>query len=222
MEEVSARSARARVGRLLPWVLLLALAAVAAVQQRRVALLRLEIDTCHGAATPPGEALFEPIRLGKVLPAFTARSTEGTELEVAARGHGPSLLLIYEPGCPRCEAALPPWVELHDELRARGSEAAVVGLSLADSYSTVRHAREQGLPFPVVPFPDRSLVAAYGVGQVPITAVVDVDGRVAALWDSPLGAGARGDALELLCPQCLGSAALAAPVTDQIVGGGSK
>lgn len=222
MEEVSARSARARAERLLQWVLVLALVAVVVVQQRRAALLRREIDTCHGAATPAGEALFELIRPGKVLPAFTARSTEGTQLEVAARGHGPSLLLIYEPGCPRCEAALPTWVELHDELRARGSPAAVVGLSVADSYSTVRHAREQGLPFPVVPFPDRSLVAAYGVGQVPIAAVVDVDGRVAALWNSPLEAGARGDALELLCPQCLGSALLAEPVTGRKAGGGSK
>ncbi len=200
--------------RVLPWVLAVALAAVSIFQVRQAALLRLEIQSCHAAAAGVGVPQAEPMRRGKELPAFTARTTEGEELRVAARGQGPSLLLIYEPGCPRCEAALPSWIELHDELRVRGSEAAVVGLSVADSYSTVQHAREKGLPFPVVPFPDHDLVAAYGVTQVPIAAVVDADGRVVALWDSPLEAGARGDALELLCPQCLGSATVAEPVAD--------
>lgn len=221
MENSSRRLAGGYGSRVFPWLLVLFLVAVVVAQQRRAAMLRLEIDSCHGAQQA-GTPAFEPIAPGKELPAFTARTTEGRELEVGARVGGPSLLLIYEPGCARCEAALPSWVQLFDELRARGSEAVVVGLSIADSYSTVQHARNLGLPFPVVPIPDPALVAAYGIVQVPIAAIVDGTGHVVTLWDSPLEAGARADALELLCAECLGSALSAQPVSDDHVGGGGE
>lgn len=214
MEVQSALRSGGAGWRLLPWALVVGLAALALVGWRRAALLRLEVASCEAAARPAGASELEPLRLGKELPELTARSTEGEVIRVAARGRGPSLLLIYEPSCPRCEAALPTWIRLHDHLRSMGSEVSVIGLSIADSYTSVQHARERGMPFPVVPFPSRELVAAYGIRQVPVAAVIDNDGRVSALWEKALEAGEVGDAVELLCPQCLGSATVAEPVTD--------
>lgn len=213
--EVQSALRSGRAGwRLLPWALVVGLAALALIGWRRAALLRLEVASCEAAARAAGASEVEPLRLGREVPEFTARSTEGEVIRVAARGQGPCLLLIYEPSCPRCEAALPTWIRLHDQLRSMGSEVSVIGLSIADSYTSVRHAREQGIPFPVVPFPSRELVAAYGIRQVPVAAVIDNDGRVFALWERPLEAGEAGDAVELLCPHCLGSATLAKPITD--------
>ncbi|HEX4954223.1 MAG TPA: redoxin domain-containing protein [Thermoanaerobaculia bacterium] len=205
-----ARSARS----VLPWALAAVLAAVAAYQARSIALLRLEIDSCHGAAAQAGTPRLEPMAVGKQVPELTARSIEGEVVHVAERGRGPALLLIYDPSCSLCEAAMPTWIQLYQQLRAQGSEAPVIGLSVADSYSTVQHGRSHRLPFPVVPFPSRDLIEGYGIRQIPLAAVVGADGRVIALWDRPLEAGERGDALELLCPQCLGTAIAAAPVTD--------
>ncbi len=205
-----ARSARG----VLPWALAAVLVAVAVYQARSIALLRLEIDSCHGAAAQAGMPRLEPMAVGKQLPELTARSIEGEVLQVAVRGRGPSLLLIYDPSCSLCEAAMPTWTRLYQDLRAQGSAAPVIGLSVADSYATVQHGRSHHLPFPVVPFPSRDLIESYGIGQIPLAAVVDTEGRVTALWDRPLEAGERGDILELLCPQCLGAATAAAPVTD--------
>jgi peroxiredoxin len=140
---------------------------------------------------------------GDLLPEFTAVNIDGREVRVAPQATGNTLLFIYDPSCDRCEAGIPNWIKLNDKLKELHSSARVIALSIADSYPTVQHARKMKLPFTVVPFPSVELQKKYGVTEVPLTVVVDPQGKVQAVWDKPLDEGEVGDVIETVCPECL-------------------
>ncbi len=147
--------------------------------------------------------LVERVREGKQLPAFTGLDTEGREVRVAARGTGRTLLFIFSPTCDRCESGMPAWIRLNNRLRRLGARINVVGLSIADPYTTVEHARRIKAPFAVVPFPNLELQKKYGATEVPLTVILDAQGIVQAVWDKPLDEGEVGDVIEVVCPECL-------------------
>lgn len=159
---------------------------------------RLKTSAPTDQATPPIRLLRE----GDEVPEFTARSTEGQEVKVAARGSGNSLLFIFSPTCDRCEAGMPIWIKLSNRLSQLKASVQVVALSIADSYTTVEHARRIKAPFDTVPFPDVELQKKYGAVEVPLTVVVDARGIVQAVWDKPLDEGEVGDVIETVCPEC--------------------
>jgi peroxiredoxin len=147
---------------------------------------------------------------GIELPEFTARDTQGREARVAARGNGISLLFIFNPACDRCEAGMPAWIKVSKKLAELQSNAHVIALSTADSYTTVQFARRMKLPFAVAPFPSAEMQKRYGVIEVPLTVVVDAKGIVGAVWDKPLDEGEVADVVETACPECLKRAASSA------------
>ena len=142
------------------------------------------------------------LREGDEVPEFTARSTEGREVKIAARGSSNSLLFIFSPACDRCEAGMPAWIKLSNRLSQLKSSVQVVALSIADSYTTVEHARRIKAPFATVPFPNVELQKKYGAVEVPLTVVVDARGVVQAVWSNPLDEGEVGDVIETVCPEC--------------------
>ena len=92
-----------------------------------------------------------------------------------------------------------------DKLKEMGAGVQVIALSVADSYTTVQHARQAHLPFAAVPFPSAELQQQYGAGRVPLTVAIDSQGVVQAVWDGPLDAGAIGDVVGTLHPEFLGN-----------------
>lgn len=170
--------------------------------QRNAALERrlLEGDRAGGSSTSTDVRL---LREGDEVPEFLSRDSEGREVKVAARGGKPALLLIYSPTCDRCETGMPAWIALNRQLKEIKAQVEVVAISVAPSYETVQHAREHKLPFAPVVFPDPELQKLYGVVEVPLTVVVDVHGRVEAVWSAPLDGGQVGDVIETVCPQCI-------------------
>ena len=143
------------------------------------------------------------VREGDELPEFTAMNTDGREVRVATRGAGNTLLFIYSPACDRCEAGIPSWIKVSNKLKDLHSSTQVLALSIADSYTTVQHARKMKMPFVIVPFPSVELQKKYGVTEVPLTVLVDQQGKVQAVWDKPLDEGEVGDVIETVCPECL-------------------
>jgi peroxiredoxin len=179
--------------------IILLIGAIAAVVYfwRQNAELRARL-TSPGQANPAVRLLRE----GDEVPEFTARSTEGREVRVAARGSGNSLLLIFSPSCDRCEAGMPAWIKLSARLSQLKAPVQVIALSIADSYTTVEHARRIKGPFATVPFPNMELQKKYGAVEVPLTVVVDPQGIVQAVWNKPLDEGEVGDVIETVCPEC--------------------
>jgi peroxiredoxin len=148
------------------------------------------------------------VREGDELPEFTAKNIDGQEVRVAARGAGNTLLFIYSPGCDRCGAGIQSWIKVSNKLRELHSSTQIFALSIEDSYPTVQHARKMKMPFVVVPFPSVELQKKYGVTEVPLTVLVDQQGKVQAVWDKPLDEGEVGDVIETVCPECLQQAGL--------------
>ena len=97
---------------------------------------------------------------------------------------------------------MPSWIKLAGKLKHLNASVQVIALSIADSYTTVQHARTAKMPFSVVPFPDVELQKRYGATEVPLTVVVDAQGIVLAVWDKPLDDGEVGDVIESVCPEC--------------------
>ena len=162
-------------------------------------------------AQPPGDqstsTSVQRVREGYELPEFNTRDTEGRETRIAARGNGNTLLFIISPTCDRCEAGIPAWVKVGKKLAELQSNAHVIALSTADSYTTVQYARRMKPPFIVAAFPSVEMQKRYGVTEVPLTVVVDAKGVVRAMWDKPLDEGEVADVVETACPECIKRAA---------------
>jgi peroxiredoxin len=147
------------------------------------------------------------VREGYELAEFTTRDTEGREARIAPRGASNTLLFIFNPTCDRCEAGMPAWIKVGKKLAELQSNAHVIALSTADSYTTVQYARRMKPPFTVAPFPSVEMQKQYGVTEVPLTVVVDAKGVVRAVWNKPLDEGEVADVVETVCPECVKRAA---------------
>lgn len=191
---------RLLVGALL--VAVLAFSAAAFYLWRQNVALKARLSHVAPAAASENPAV-RRVREGDQVPEFSARTTDGREVQVARRGAGNTLLFIYDPNCDRCEAAREGWSRVKSKLTELGATGDVFALSVADSYTTVQHARSSALPFAAVPFPSVELQKQYGATEVPLTVVVDAKGIVTAVWDKPLGAGEVGDVIETVCPECV-------------------
>lgn len=193
---------------LVPLLLIVTLGALGAVfylwRQNVELQRRSRMEGGHQKAAPL-ESITR-LREGAALTRFTARDTEGRPVEVAARGAGNTLLFIYNPSCDRCEAGMPAWIKVNHKLAELKAPVRVIGLSTADSYTTVQHARRIKVPFAVVPFPTDELQKEYGVTEVPLTILLNEKGIVQAFWNKPLDEGEVADVVESACPDCFKSA----------------
>lgn len=183
--------------------LMIAAAGTAVYFWRQNAELRSRLQAPGPKQEEQSADVVRMVHEGDELPEFTASNIDGQSVQVAARGAGNTLLFIYSPSCDRCEADIPGWVRVSKKLREFRSTTRIFALSIEDSYTTVQHARKMKLPFVVVPFPSVELQKKYGVTEVPLTVLLDQQGKVQAVWDKPLDEGEVGDVIETVCPECL-------------------
>jgi peroxiredoxin Q/BCP len=85
--------------------------------------------------------------------------------------------------------------DMYAELASQDTE--VIGVSVDDDASHLRFASKHRVPFPLVADPDKTLARKYGAtsllrdllgGTSRITYVIDKQGKIAAIFDSPLRA----------------------------------
>ena len=165
-----------RISRILPYAAL-AVAAVLVVvlaQQKR-SLIR-EVEKTRFELR---QARTEPIR-GMYVPAFQAATLEGqpaTIGEVPAEG-GRQVLLMYTTTCPYCLTSIPAWKRIKAVTDTMTSvRAAVYGVSLDSVDVTRQYIAKHRLPYPTVRFPNDRVAGMYRAGTVPITLVLDEQGR---------------------------------------------
>ncbi len=184
-------------------VFLITAVGVAVYFWRQNARLRDRLQTSGPKPEEKAADLVRLVREGDEVPEFSAVNIDGKEVKVATRGENNTLLFIYSPSCDRCEAGIPSWIKISNKLKELRSSTQIIALSIADSYTTVQHARKMRVPFMVVPFPSLELQKRYGATEVPLTVLVDQHGKVQAVWDKPLDVGEVGDVIETVCPECL-------------------
>ncbi len=161
-----------RIGRLLPAIALTAAAAL-------VVVLSLKVRDLNDRYSKLTERAFRPYA-GMYVPTFQTSTLEGAPVTVGeSPGAGRQVLFIFTTTCPYCQSTLPAWREIKASLdTVRSVPVAVYGITL-DSVPVSRgYAARNKLPFPVVRFPEDKLTAIYRAGTVPLTVVLDENGRL--------------------------------------------
>jgi peroxiredoxin len=166
-----------RIFRILPYAALAVAAALVVVlgQQKRNLIREVE-----KAQYDLREARTTPIR-GMWMPAFQAATLEGQQTtigEVPGDSVGRQVLLMYTTTCPYCLSSIPAWKQIKAAADTMTSvRAAVYGVSLDSVNVTRDYIAKHQLPYPTVRFPNEKLAGMYRAGTVPVTLVLDEQGR---------------------------------------------
>ncbi|HEX2202386.1 MAG TPA: TlpA disulfide reductase family protein [Longimicrobium sp.] len=164
-----------RINRILPYAAL-TLAAVLVVvlgQDKRELIGKVE-----DLQVKYREAVTQP-RPGMFMPAFQTTTLDGRPATVGQLpAEGKQVLFVYTTTCRYCKSTLPTWKRLAALLDTmRTPRVQVFGVSLDSLEATRKYSAENRLPYPTVSFPEDKLVQMYRAGTVPLTLVLDQEGR---------------------------------------------
>jgi hypothetical protein len=146
---------------------------------------RLEAELAAASREAPAESWKPGDRLGPLALVDGEGTTETLTFE---RGEGRTLLLLFSPDCPACQAIWPFWEFLVDGA-PRGLR--VVGLCTGGDPPTAR-------TFPVFTLPDPGRGSLRKVPLVPATLLVDGEGRIVRAWYGVLAAEDETTLLDLV------------------------
>ena len=128
----------------------------------------------------PGEyvepsASTNPPVTGETLPPVTLEDVDGAEVRLASDGR-PMVVNLWYSTCPPCAREMPDLAAVHRDV---GDEVRFVGV---DPYDTVeamtKFAGGRGVTYELLRDPGFDLTDALGVVGMPVTLLVDADGRV--------------------------------------------
>lgn len=115
------------------------------------------------------------------MPTFRTATLQGDSVTIGERADGGrQVLVVFTTTCPYCRASLPAWKRLTALADTMSSpRVEVLGVALDSSRATIdRYAAEHTLPYRIVQFPQPKLAALYRSQRVPVTMVLNGDGRV--------------------------------------------
>ncbi len=166
-------------------VLLLA-AAVPAYRSLAPSVVPAEIpDTAPVPAhetDAPAEETAAPETGTETAPDFTVYDAEGTEVRLSDFRGKPVVINFWATWCPPCRAELP---YFDAACAAHGEDAVFLMVDLTDGdRDTVESVRafldETGFAFPVYYDTELNAVYAYAVSSIPLTVLIDAQGRLVA------------------------------------------
>ncbi|HSU15462.1 TlpA disulfide reductase family protein [Longimicrobium sp.] len=182
-----------RITRILPYAALVAAAALVVVlgQQKRTLIGRYD-----DLQQRYYRALREPLP-NSFLPSFQTATLEGEPVTIGQLPQaGRQVLFVYTTTCPYCKASLPAWKRIAGVVDTMTAPSAqVYGVSLDSADITRRYAAAHQLPYHTVRFPDQRLVSMYRAGAVPLTLVLDEQGRTVYARVGELSAPAAVDSV---------------------------
>ena len=147
------------------------------------------------AWTSRGE--FTPVDSGRVAPDFSAATLDGETFSIEAARGRVIVLNLWATWCRPCVTEMPALQRLWE--RNRDAGLVIVGVSvdhpallMGDAESAVRSfVEDHGLTFPIVHDPDSRIQSAYPYVGLPMTFVIDREGRIVDRvlgpreWDQP-------------------------------------
>ena len=114
----------------------------------------------------------------KAAPDFTLTDSKGAPVRLSDYQGKVVLLDFWATWCHGCKTEIPWYIEFQDKYKDNG--LAVIGVSMDDDgWKSVKPFLEQNkLNYPVV-IGDRALGKRYNVDSMPVTLLIDRDGRIA-------------------------------------------
>ncbi|HEX8245390.1 MAG TPA: TlpA disulfide reductase family protein [Longimicrobium sp.] len=164
-----------RITRILPYAALVAAAVLVVVLGKQKGDLITRYNDLQERYV---RAMREPLP-NSFMPAFQTSTLDGQPVTIGQLPQaGRQVLFVYTVTCPYCKATLPAWKHIAGVVDTMTSpRAQVFGVSLDSADVTRRYAAANALPYPTVRFPEEKLVSMYRAGAVPLTLVLDENGR---------------------------------------------
>jgi peroxiredoxin len=121
---------------------------------------------------------FPHLEPGEIAPAFEGEYVGGGKESIGyPEGGGKTLLFVLSPSCGTCAKTIPKWSQLAAQLEP---PARVFGLVIGSYQGEQRLMKDKSITFPLLRFPNRSVVEQYKISKVPQTILVAPGGRVEA------------------------------------------
>jgi len=117
-------------------------------------------------------------------PSFVLADLAGHPVALESFRGRPVLLNFWATWCGPCRAELP---ALQVVSRDSSDCLAVLGVAInsGSPEEIARFVRERGVDYPIL-LGDQKVVADYGVSAVPLSVLLDADGREAARWEGAI------------------------------------
>jgi peroxiredoxin len=118
--------------------------------------------------------------IGQFVPAFTSTAVNSAQVSVGEpKGNNRQLLILLTSTCPFCRQTLPTWKAVARRVDSVPSHSIeMIALTTDSARLAANYSATNALPFPLVVFPSRRLMATYHAFRVPQTILVDSSGRV--------------------------------------------
>ena len=128
------------------------------------------------AGAPAVAASFEPWTGGGVTP-FVLRDVDGRSHELSAYRGNVVLVNFWATWCEPCRQEMPSIQRLRDKLA--GKPFAAFAVNVDEPEARVRtFIKQTGFDLPVLLDPNKTLTRSWGVRVLPVTFLIDRDGRV--------------------------------------------
>lgn len=173
-------------------LLLVAMAATIVALTRQVRTLQPQADELR-------RRVYFPV-VGHSVPTVRLATISGDSVTIGETAPGrQQVLFFFSASCRHCEAVLPTWRALADELRGdAASRFDIIGVSYSGDDSTRAYARSHALPFPVVRMSDIKTRRLFRVKGVPMTLVTDYQGQLTFVHPGRFATLASIDSLRMV------------------------
>ena len=164
-----------RVSRILPYATLAIACALVLLLGQQKRTLTEEVSRLR---TQYRQARFEPLP-GMFLPEFNTATLEGEPVTIGALpAQGRQVLFVYTTTCRYCLSTLPVWKKLATTLDTLSAvPVQVYGVSNDSVGVTRQYEAKHALPYRTVQFPSDKVRYMYRADAVPLTLVLDEQGR---------------------------------------------
>ncbi len=118
----------------------------------------------------------------KAAPDFTLSNSKGASVKLSAYKGKVVLLDFWATWCEGCKIEIPWYMDFQEKYKTSG--LAVVGVSMDDDgWKSVKpFLEEKKVNYPVV-IGDRDLASRFGITALPVTLLIDRDGKIADLHE---------------------------------------
>ena len=118
-------------------------------------------------------------RAGIHVPIYEATSSAGEAVRLGQPEPGTrQVLLFFNTTCPYCLNSVPTWNALTDLADSR-DDVTAIGVALDSTHLVAAYRSDHDLKYPVVELHDPRFVRLFRITTVPLTMVIEPDGRVA-------------------------------------------
>jgi peroxiredoxin len=136
----------------------------------------------------PAQSGLRPASARSLAPEFNLKDASGNDFKLSDLKSKVVLINFWATWCEGCQVEIPWFVDFQKEFASRG--LVVVGISMDDDgWKSVKPwIKEKNVNYPIV-IGSESLGKQYGLVGIPLTALVDREGKIADLHQ---GIGERG------------------------------